>query len=226
MSDTPAAPATDKAAAVAIANPISPGWKTTEMWLTTLLLAGLGTVIEELVKMLPALAAQPNANPMLVVGVPVAIGALGLAATWAKTTYTKQRAALKLASTPPATDAAAALAFAKGAGAAVLLLCLFAALMPMPARAQVLQHDEDCAELADAGVPILVPVKMPAGTTLTEDLWTVTPRTMCAAGATQQTCQAEQQATPVLALTALGVLGLLVGGAIALGVASGTGHLR
>lgn len=227
MADpTPAAPATDKAAAVVAVAPLKSGWKTTELYLTVLLLGGLGTVIEQLTQMLPSIAASPGMPPWAAPLMALAPVLLGLIGKQVLTHYTEQRTALKLATTPPATDATAAAAFNKAAGAAVLLLCLAAALMPLPARAQVLVHDEDCGALADAGVPITPAFKMPSGTVTTEPLWAMTPRTMCAAGKAANICQGDEQATPVLALTALGVLGLLVGGAIALGVASGTGHLR
>jgi hypothetical protein len=227
MADpTPAAPATDTAAAAIVSKPISPGWKTTELYLTTLLLAGLGTVIEQLVQMIPSIAANPSLPPWAAPLLALAPVLLGYVAKQVATHYTEQRTALKLATTPPATDSAAAAALNKAIGAGLVLVLVASALLPLPARAQVLEHDEDCAALVDAGVPLTPAFKMPAGTVTSEPLWALTPRSMCAAGATQQTCQAEQQATPVLVYVAIAALGVLAGGAIAVGAASASGHLR
>jgi hypothetical protein len=84
---------------------VKSGWKTTEAWLTMLLLGGLATAMQELINSLPQLlaAAPPWAAPLA----PIAVVGLGWVAKRVLVEYTKSRVALKLG-TDPAADAAAA----------------------------------------------------------------------------------------------------------------------
>jgi hypothetical protein len=235
-------PATDVAAASSFNSTLKAGWKTTEMWLTTILFAGLGTVIEQLVSMMKDQLANPaGANPIVLAAMGVAIPLLGLAIAWAKVQYTKSRTALKNATTPPANDTAAA-ALVNGAKVLLAVLLVAAMLAPSLARAQDLpcpegrvrfggacliesKKIESCAELLDAGTPAPA-VKAEAGQLIPSDAWVMSSARMCAAGQAEQTCQAVVSSEPVMPYVigagAGVVIALLAGGLIAYG----TGHLK
>lgn len=91
-----------------------PGWKTTELYLSLLLLAGLGAVVDQLLPMIPLIAANPSLPPWVSLVIPAVVGALGFAAKGIHTEYLKSRVALKLPT--PETDVTAAVA--AGAAAA------------------------------------------------------------------------------------------------------------
>ena len=80
-----------------------------------LLLGGLGYLIEQLLPLLPALAADPSMPPWAKVIVPLAIAVLAYAAKGVHAEYVKSRVALKLPN-PDAPDLTTAVA--AGAAAA------------------------------------------------------------------------------------------------------------
>lgn len=100
----PAAPAPD----------VKSGFKTTELYLSMLLLAGLGAVIEQLIPLIPTITSTPGMPVWAGAVVPIAIGALGWAGKGIASEYLKTRLALKLPT--PQVDVTAAVA--AGAAAA------------------------------------------------------------------------------------------------------------
>lgn len=80
--------------------PVKSGWQTTELWLAMFCLGMIGWAMQQLIAVLPTLAANPSLPTWALAMVPVAVGGLGwlVKLIWAK--YGDLRNELKLAAMP------------------------------------------------------------------------------------------------------------------------------
>jgi hypothetical protein len=88
---------------------VKSGWQTTELYLAVALLAGLGYAAQQLIVILPTLAANPSLPPWVSMLIPVAVTGLGFVGKLIVSEYTKLRTQLKLdAGADPSVTAAQA----------------------------------------------------------------------------------------------------------------------
>lgn len=83
-----------------IVAPLKSGWKTTEAWLTMLVLGALASAGQELINVLPQILATPGMPPWIAPLAPMALIGLGWVMKRVLVAYTNSRVALKLGADP------------------------------------------------------------------------------------------------------------------------------
>lgn len=96
---------------------VKSGFATTELYLAVVLLAGLAYAVQQLINILPSLAANPAIPPWAAALIPIAVTGLGFVAKLVVSEYTTLRGQLKLgASSDPSVSNAVTAGAAAQAG--------------------------------------------------------------------------------------------------------------